>query len=54
MSGELRPDFDKRGFLRGYTDERFSLGRYFSPLEPNRPADRVSLVELNDIVLYDR
>jgi arylsulfatase len=54
MSGDLRPDFRKRGFLRGYTDERFSFGRYFSPLEPNRPADPASLVELNDIVLYDR
>jgi arylsulfatase len=54
MSGNLRPDFDKRGFLRGYTDERYSFGRYFSPLEPNRPNDAKSLVERNDVVLYDR
>jgi arylsulfatase len=54
MSADLRPDFHKRGFLRGYTDERFSFGRYFSPLEPNRPADIESLLEQNDIVLYDR
>jgi arylsulfatase len=54
MSGELRPDFHKRGFLRGYTDERYSFGRYFSPLEPNRPTDVQSLVGCNDVVLYDR
>jgi arylsulfatase len=54
MSGDLRPDFQKRGFLRGYTDERFSFGRYFSPLEPNRPTDIRSLVTGNDAVLYDR
>lgn len=53
-SGDLRPDFRKRGFLRGYTDERFSFGRYFSPLEPNRPTDVASLLAANDVVLYDR
>lgn len=53
-SGELRPDFRKRGFLRGYTDARYSFGRYFSPLEPNRPTDMQSLLALNDVVLYDR
>jgi arylsulfatase len=54
MSGELRPDFRKRGFLRGYTDERYSFGRYFSPLEPNRPTDHQTLFAHNDVVLYDR
>ena len=54
QSGDLRPDFRKRGFLRGYTDERYSFGRYFSPLEPNRPADIESLLAHNDVVLYDR
>ena len=54
VSGELRPDFNKRGFLRGYTDERYSFGRYFSPLQPNRPTDLASLVADNDVVLYDR
>jgi arylsulfatase A-like enzyme len=52
--GELRPDWTKRGFLRGYTDERYSFGRYFSPLEPNRPADVDDLFAANDVVLYDR
>jgi arylsulfatase len=54
QSGSLRPDLTKRGFLRGYTDERFSFGRYFSPLEPNRPRDVESLLAGNDVVLYDR
>jgi arylsulfatase len=54
VAGDLRPDFRKRGFLRGYTDERYSFGRYFSPLDPNRPTDFASLVAHNDVVLYDR
>ena len=54
QSGELRPDFHKRGFLRGYTDERYSFGRYFSPLEPNRPTGVEDLLTQNDVVLYDR
>ena len=54
LSGELRPDWRRRGFLRGYTDERFSFGRYFSPLEPNRPRDVEELTRDNDVVLYDR
>ena len=54
QSGSLRPDLHKRGFLRGYTDERFSFGRYFSPLDPNRPADLEQLFAHNDVVLYDR
>jgi arylsulfatase A-like enzyme len=53
-SGELRPDWAKRGFLRGYNDQRYSFGRYFSPLEPNRPKDVDELVAFNDVVLYDR
>jgi arylsulfatase len=54
VAGELRPDFNKRGFLRGFTDERYSFGRYFSPLDPNRPTDVASLLAHNDVVLYDR
>jgi arylsulfatase len=53
-SGEVRPDWTHRGFLRGYTDERYSFGRYFSPLNPNRPTDVDSLYASNDVVLYDR
>jgi arylsulfatase A-like enzyme len=54
QSGELRPNWEHRGFLRGYTDQRFSFGRYFSPLDPNRPSDLSSLRASNDVVLYDR
>ena len=52
--GSLRPDWRNRGFLRGYTDERYSFGRYFSPLEPNRPTNLDDLFSKNDVVLYDR
>ena len=54
QAGTLRPDLTKRGFLRGYTDDRYSFGRYFSPLEPNRPRDVDQLFAGNDVVLYDR
>ncbi|HET7801898.1 MAG TPA: sulfatase-like hydrolase/transferase [Humibacillus xanthopallidus] len=54
QSGELRPDWRKRGFLRGWTDERYTFGRYFSPLEPNRPRGVDELLRDNDVVLYDR
>lgn len=54
LSGELRPDWAKRGFLRGYTDQRYSFGRYFSPLQPNRPRTVEELFADNDVVLYDR
>jgi arylsulfatase len=53
-AGSLRPDWRKRGFLRGWTDARYTFGRYFSPLEPNRPTDVDALVRDNDVVLYDR
>jgi arylsulfatase len=52
--GTLRPDWRKRGFLRGWTDERYTFGRYFSPLEPNRPTGVETLMRDNDVVLYDR
>ncbi|MFE7548736.1 sulfatase-like hydrolase/transferase [Streptomyces gardneri] len=54
QSGALRPDWTKRGFLRAYTDDRYTFGRYFSPLHPNRPKDLESLFADNDVVLYDR
>ncbi|WP_329467084.1 sulfatase-like hydrolase/transferase [Streptomyces sp. NBC_01431] len=54
QAGELRPDWHKRGFLRGYSDARYTFGRYFSPLKPNRPATTHALLADNDVVLYDR
>lgn len=53
-SGDLRPDWSKRGFLRAYSDDRYTFGRYFSPLEPNRPRNTAALFARNDVVLYDR
>ena len=53
-AGTLRPDWRKRGFLRGYTDHRYTFGRYFAPLEPNRPRTVERLLADNDVVLYDR
>src|SRR4029078_6991862 len=53
-AGTLRPDWTKRGFLRGYTDHRYTFGRYFSPLAPNRPRTLDRLLADNDVVLYDR
>jgi len=54
LAGDLRPDWSKRGFLRGYTDDRYTFGRYFAPLTPNRPRDLDALFAENDVVLYDR
>ena len=54
MSGDLRPNWEHRGFLRGYTDERYTFGRYFAPLQPNRPRNLDELYADNDVVLYDR
>lgn len=52
--GSLRPNWSKRGFLRGFTDERYTFGRYFAPIDPNRPTDVDALFAHNDVVLYDR
>jgi arylsulfatase A-like enzyme len=54
QAGTLHPDVHKRGFLRGYTDQQYSFGRYFAPLEPNRPTTVDELFAHNDVVLYDR
>jgi arylsulfatase len=54
QAGTLRPNWTKRGFLRGYTDARYTFGRYFSPVAPNRPRTVERLLADNDVVLYDR
>lgn len=54
QTGQLRPDWTKRGFLRAYIDGRYTFGRYFSPLDPNRPTNIEALYAHNDVVLYDR
>jgi hypothetical protein len=37
-----------------YDNDNMPLGRYFSPLAPNRPRDVDALYADNDVVLYDR
>lgn len=54
MAGTLRPDWRKRVFVRGWTDDRYTFARYFSPLKPNRPDTVEQLITDNDSVLYDR
>lgn len=54
VTGDLRPDWRKRGFLRAYSDARYTFARFFSPLEPNRPRDLDALFARNDVMLYDR
>lgn len=54
LNGELKPDWTRRSFLRGICDERYSFGRYFSPLGYNRPTTIDELFEHNDVELYDR
>jgi arylsulfatase A-like enzyme len=52
--GEIKPDWTNRAFLRGVCDDRYSLGRYFSALDYNRPKNLDQLFEHNDVELYDR
>jgi len=49
----LRPDLTKRGAIRSVFDGRYQLSRYFSPKQHNRPASIESLLELNDVELFD-
>lgn len=49
----LRPNFEKRGFLRGMFDGRYKFARYFGPVRYNRPRSFESLVAENDLELYD-
>ena len=54
LNGQLKPDWTRRSFLRGICDDRYSFGRYFSPLEYNRPTTVDELLADNDVELYDR
>lgn len=49
----LRPNFEKRGFLRGFFDGRYKLARYFGPVKYNRPKTFEDLIANNDVELYD-
>jgi arylsulfatase A-like enzyme len=49
----LRPDIAKRGAIRGVFDGRYQFSRYFAPKQHNRPTSLESLLQLNDVELYD-
>ncbi len=49
----LRPDFRKRGAIRTVFDGRYKFGRYFSPLQHNRPETMEQIRKFNDLELYD-
>ncbi len=52
-SGALKADLMKRGAIRSVFDGRYQFTRYFSPKQHNRPASMESLVQLNDVELFD-
>jgi hypothetical protein len=47
------PSLNDRQLCGAAALERYSFGRYFSPLHPNRPRDLDALEADNDVVLYD-
>jgi arylsulfatase len=49
----LRPDITKRSAIRSVFDGRYQFSRYFSPKQHNRPASIESLLQLNDVELFD-
>ena len=51
--GALRPDFAKRGAIRGVFDGRYQFTRYFSPRQHNRPTSLEALFMRNDVELFD-
>lgn len=53
MPPALRPNFDKRGFMRAVYDGRYKFARYFAPVRYNRPTTFEELLKENDLELYD-
>jgi arylsulfatase len=51
--GALRPDMMKRGAIRSVFDGRYQFTRYFSPKQHNRPTSIETLLQLNDVELFD-
>ncbi|MCK6547633.1 sulfatase-like hydrolase/transferase [Myxococcota bacterium] len=49
----VRPDLERRGFLRGLADDRHTFARYFAPARPARPATLDALLRDHDVELYD-
>ncbi len=51
--GALRPDLTKRGAIRSVFDGRYQFTRYFAPKQHNRPTSLETLLQLNDVELFD-
>ena len=49
----LKPDLGKRGAIRSITDGRYRYSRYFSPLQHNSPSSIESILQFNDVELFD-
>jgi arylsulfatase len=52
-AGTLRVDLQKRGFLDGFHDGRYTFARYRSPTNTTPPADAADLYARFDVELYD-
>lgn len=46
-------DYEKRGFVRGITTEKYKFARYFSPKNNNKPTNIDKLFVNNDVELFD-
>lgn len=46
-------DWSKRGQMRALFDGRYKYARYFAPNDPHMAADRQTLLERNDLELFD-
>lgn len=53
IKGKWMPDFNLRGVMRGSFDGRFRFGRFFGLGEHHTPLDFDTLLEHNDLELYD-
>jgi hypothetical protein len=53
VEGQWFPDLSKRGLLRGSFDGRYRFGRYFGLGEHHTPLDIKTLLQHNDLELYD-
>ena len=51
--GGLRPDLMKRGAIRSVFDGRYQFTRYFSPKQHNRPTSIETLLQFNDVEMFD-
>lgn len=50
---QIGPSLDNRGFFRGVFDGRYKFVRYFAPSQHHTPEDWATLIQHNDLELYD-